>query len=95
MVQTTEQLQVEPYEHTDQRKEYRNVTYPHQLITRIGTITLHIQYFRNGQFSIEMFERYKRSEQAFILALLKMVVNGVSARKKNGVQGRKYVNMDE
>ncbi|MEA4928897.1 MAG: IS256 family transposase [Candidatus Limiplasma sp.] len=32
-------------------------------------------------FSTEMFQRYKRSEQALILAMMEMVVNGVSTRK--------------
>jgi hypothetical protein len=29
----------------------------------------------------ELFERYKRSDQALVLALMEMVVNGVSTRK--------------
>jgi len=36
---------------------------------------------RNGKFSTELFSRYQRSEQAFVLALMEMVVNGVSTRK--------------
>lgn len=36
---------------------------------------------RNGQFSTELFARYQRSEQALILALMEMVINGVSTRK--------------
>jgi len=35
----------------------------------------------NGKFPTELFSRYQRSEQAFILALMEMVVNGVSTRK--------------
>ena len=64
--QATEQLQAEPYERTDERKGYRNGTRPHPLTTRVGTITLHVPRFRNGQFSTEMFARYQRSEQAVI-----------------------------
>src|SRR5690554_6557931 len=79
--QATEQLQAEPYERTDERKGYRNGTRPHTLTTRVGTITLHIPRFRNGQFSTQMFARYQRSEQALILALMEMVINGVSTRK--------------
>jgi len=79
--QATEQLQAEPYERTDERKGYRNGTRPHTLITRVGTITLHVPRFRNGQFSTEMFARYQRSEQALVLALMEMVINGVSTRK--------------
>lgn len=79
--QATEQLQAEPYERTMERKGYRNGSYPHQLTTRVGTITLRVPRFRNGQFSTEMFGRYQRSEQALVLALMEMVVNGVSTRK--------------
>src|SRR5690606_37305574 len=58
-----------------------NGTRPHTLTTRVGTITLHVPRFRNGQFSTEMFARYQRSEQALVLALMEMVINGVSTRK--------------
>jgi putative transposase len=47
----------------------------------VGTITLHVLRFRNGQFSTEMFARYQRSEQALMLTLMEMVVNGVSTHK--------------
>lgn len=79
--QATEQLQAEPYERTDERKGYRNGTRPHQLTTRVGTITLRVPRFRDGQFSTEMFARYQRSEQALVLTLMEMVINGVSTRK--------------
>lgn len=79
--QATEQLSAEPYERTEERQGYRNGTYPHQLTTRVGTITLRVPRIRNGKFSTEMFARYQRSEQALVLALMEMVVNGVSTRK--------------
>ncbi|HHV76766.1 MAG TPA: IS256 family transposase, partial [Syntrophothermus lipocalidus] len=79
--QATEQLRAEPYERTEERLGYRNGTYPYNLTTRVGTITLRVPRLRNGKFSTELFSRYQRSEQAFILALMEMVVNGVSTRK--------------
>ena len=79
--QATEQLQAEPYERTEERKGYRNGTRPHQLTTRVGTITLRVPHLRNGQFSPEMFARYQRIEQALVLTLMEMVVNGVSTYK--------------
>jgi putative transposase len=79
--QATEQLGAEPYERTDERQGYRNGTYPHQLTTRVGTITLRVPRIRGGKFSTELFARYQRSEQALVLALMEMVVNGVSTRK--------------
>ena len=36
---------------------------------------------REGVFSPELFRRYQRSEQAFVLALMEMVLQGVSTRK--------------
>ena len=79
--QATEQLKAEPYERNDARRDYRNGFYPHQLTTRVGTLTLHVPRFRNGTFSTDLFARYQRSEQALVLALMEMVVNGVSTRK--------------
>lgn len=79
--QVTEQISAEHYQRTEDRKAYRNGSYPHQLTTRVGTITLHVPRLRDGKFSTDMFSRYQRSEQAFILAMLEMVINGVSTRK--------------
>ena len=79
--EATEQLQAEPYERTDERRGYRNGSYPHKLTTRVGTLTLRIPRLRNGKFSTEMFARYQRSEQALVLAMMEMVINGVSTRK--------------
>lgn len=79
--EATEQLQAEPYERTDGRQGYRNSSYPHKLTTRVGTLTLRIPRLRNGKFSTEMFARYQRSEQALVLAMMEMVINGVSTRK--------------
>jgi len=42
--------------------------------------TLQVPQFRDGSFPTEVFARYRRSEQAFVLALMEMVV-GVSSRK--------------
>jgi putative transposase len=79
--QSTEQLGAKPYERTDKRKAYRNGYYDRDLTTRVGTLNLSIPRHRNGEFSTELFERYQRSEQALLLAMMEMVVNGVSTRK--------------
>jgi transposase-like protein len=79
--QATEQLNAENYERTEDRKDYRNGTYTRTLTTRVGSLTLHVPRFRNGKFSTELFSRYQRSEQTLVLALMEMVVNGVSTRK--------------
>ena len=79
--QVTEQLQAAPYERSEQRQGYRNGYKPRQLTTRVGALTLLVPQVRDGQFSTELFARYQRSEQALVLTLMEMVVNGVSTRK--------------
>jgi putative transposase len=79
--QVTEQLKANPYERTEERQGYRNGTLPHTLTTRVGRLVLRVPRVRNGQFSTELFARYQRSEQALVLALMEMVINGVSTRK--------------
>lgn len=81
LAQSTEQLGAEPYERTEGRRAYRNGFRDRQITTRVGTLTLRIPRHRNGQFSTELFRRYQRSEQALILAMMEMVINGVSTRK--------------
>ncbi len=81
LAQSTEQLGAAPYERTEGRTAYRNGTRERQLTTRVGTLTLKVPRHRNGQFSTELFMRYQRSEQALMLAMMEMVINGVSTRK--------------
>lgn len=83
--QVSEQVQAQRYERTDERQGYRNGYRngyrPRQLTTRVGALTLRVPQVREGGFSPELFARYQRSEQALILTLMEMVVNGVSTRK--------------
>lgn len=80
-MQASEQLQAEPYERSEDRTDHRNGSYTRSLTTRVGTLKLHVPRLRNGQFSTELFSRDQRSEQALILSLMEMVVQGVSTRK--------------
>jgi putative transposase len=79
--QVADHLQAASYERTDERQGYRNGYKPRQLTTRVGQLTLRVPQVRDGQFSTELFARYQRSEQALILTLMELVVNGVSTRK--------------
>lgn len=84
--QSTEQLGAKPYERTDKRKAHRNGYYDRELITRMGALNLSIPRHRNGEeFNTKLFERYQRSEQALLLAMMEMVVNGVSTRKVENI----------
>jgi transposase-like protein len=40
---------------------------------------------RNGRFSTEIFERYRRSEKALVAALTQMYIQGVSTRKVTAI----------
>ena len=79
--QAQDALQAAPYERTPDRQGYRNGTYDRPLTTRVGSLTLRVPRLRDGSFSPDLFARYQRHEQAFVLALLEMVINGVSTRK--------------
>ena len=83
--QVEESLGADKYERTEERVGYRNGYRPRQLYTRVGPITLQVPQTRDGSFSTEIFKRYQRSEQAFVLALMEMVVNGVSTRKVTNI----------
>lgn len=79
--QVSESLGADKHQRSDERLGYRNGSRPRQLYTRVGPVTLQVPQTREGSFSTEIFKRYQRSEQAFVLALMEMVVNGVSTRK--------------
>jgi putative transposase len=70
-----------PYERTKERRGYRNGSYIRSLTTRVGRIELEVCRDREGRFQSELFRRYQRSEQAFMLSMIEMYVHGVSTRK--------------
>ena len=79
--EATEHVGAERYERNDGRRTYRNGHRLRRLTTRVGPLTLRVPQTRDGSFSTELFARYQRSEQALVLALMEMVVSGVSTRK--------------
>ena len=79
--QMTEHLGAERHEQTDDRVGYRNGTRPRQLYTRVGPLNLQVPQTRDGSFKTEIFKRYQRSEQAFVLGIMEMYLEGVSCRK--------------
>jgi len=80
-VRGVEQVKEAPYERSEERTAYRNGPLSHTLTTRVGTITLRVPRLRNDHFSTDLFARYQRSEQALVLAMMEMAINGVSTRK--------------
>lgn len=83
--QVTESLGAQRHERSDDRAGYRNGYRTRTLYTRVGPVTLLVPQTRDGSFSTDIFKRYQRSEQAFVLALMEMVVQGVSTRKVSAI----------
>ncbi|WP_147536296.1 IS256 family transposase [Bacillus marasmi] len=69
------------HERSEDRRGYRNGYYERELITGTGSLKLRVPRTRDGEFSTSIFEKYKRCEQALVLSMIEMVVNGVSTRK--------------
>ncbi|WHY60511.1 IS256 family transposase [Cytobacillus firmus] len=78
-------LKAAPYERAVERRDYRNGYYERELLMSIGNITLKVPRTRNGEFSTTVFEKYSRCDQALVLSMVEMVVNGVSTRKVTNI----------
>jgi putative transposase len=75
-------LQAGPYERNSQRLGYANGFKPKHLATRVGDIELAIPQVRGDvAFYPSSLEKGVRSEQALLLAMAEMYVQGVSTRK--------------
>jgi transposase-like protein len=83
--QVTEALGAQRHKRTEERAGYRNGTRFRTLYTRVGPVTLLVPRTRDGSFSTDIFKRYQRSEQAFVLALMERVAQGVSTRKMTAI----------
>lgn len=79
--QMTEHLGAERYERNEERAGYRNGTRIRTLYTRVGPLHLQVPQTRDGSFKTAIFKRYQRSEQAFVLGIMEMYLEGVSCRK--------------
>src|SRR5690625_5534899 len=69
------------HERNDDRSDYRNGYYERDLILSVGKVKLKVPRTRSGEFSTELFEKYKRCDKAFLLSMVEMVINGVSTRQ--------------
>ncbi len=70
-----------PWQRSPERRGWRNGNKRRRLKTRVGTLELRIPQDREGRFQPTLFARYQRSEQALVLALIEMYLQGVSTRK--------------
>jgi putative transposase len=79
-------LRARPFERTDARLGHANGFKPKTLKTRLGPITFAIPQVRGEvDFYPSALEKGIRSEQALILALAEMYVQGVSTRKVTAI----------
>src|SRR5690625_5329762 len=78
-------MENQTYERSSDRHDYRNGYYERDYVLNVGRVKLKVPRTRSGQFSTEVFERYKRCDQAFLLSLTEMFVNGVSTRKVTNI----------
>ena len=83
--QMTEHIGAGRHERSEARQAYRNGHRLRRLYSRVGPLSLRVPQSRDGGFSTEIFRRYQRSEQALVLALMEMVINGVSTRKVTAI----------
>ena len=69
--QLAEQLRAAPYERTEERQGYRNGHRDRAMTMRVGRLVFEVPRARSGPFSTDLFERYQRSEQALVLAMMR------------------------
>src|SRR5450759_2410234 len=79
-------LQAQPYERTKARQGHANGFKPKTLATRVGSIQFRVPQVRGGlDFYPSALEKGVRSEQALMLALAEIYVQGVSTRKVSAI----------
>jgi len=82
-VERSNHLNARPYERNEERIGHANGFKDKKLNTRVGTLDLRIPQTRGTgtPFYPQALERGQRSEQALVIALATMYINGVSTRK--------------
>lgn len=68
-------------ERSEELQGYRNGCRVRTLYTRVGPVTLQVPQTRDGGFSKVIFKHFQRNEQAFVLVLMEIAVNGILMRK--------------
>src|SRR5699024_1866309 len=69
-----EYLNVGAYERSGERKDYRSGFYPREMMMNIGKVNLRVPRTRSGEFDTSVFEKYQRSDQGFLLAMVEMEI---------------------
>jgi len=84
-IERSRYLKAEPYERTQDRKDYANGYKPKRLKTRVGTLDLQVPQVREGDFYPSFLEKGIRSERALKATLAEMYIKGVSTRSVSKV----------
>lgn len=78
-------IQAEPYQRTQERRDYRNGHYARDLVTTMGVVEdLEVPRTRRG-FRSELFERYQRRQTELDESICEMFVQGVSTAQVGNV----------
>ena len=72
---------MEPYERSQECRDYANGYKSKRMKTRLGEITFAVPQVREGDYYPQALEKGLRSERALTLSLAEMDVQGVSTRK--------------
>jgi putative transposase len=81
-----EAVGAEKGERIEGRLSSRSGYYTRGLVTRVGNLKLRVPQDRNGRFSTEIFERYRRSEKALVAAFTQMSIQQrLSIRKVQAI----------
>src|SRR5690625_5299384 len=59
----------ESYDRSLDREDYRNGYYERDYTLNVGRVKLKVPRTRSGHFSTEIFEKYQRCDQAFLLSM--------------------------
>lgn len=80
-----EYMENQSYERSGNRHDYRNGYYERYYTLNVGRVKLRVPRTRSGLFTTSVFEKYNRQDQAFLLSMIEMFVNGVSTRKVQNI----------
>lgn len=83
--QRNQYIGVGKYNRAEERVSSRNGYYNREYTTRVGTLELRVPRTRDGKFSVDLFERYQRSEKSLLSTILEMYISGVSTRKVSSI----------
>jgi transposase-like protein len=84
-LELTEFLGLEPYNHSEDRRDYRNGYYTRQLLTKMGNVELSVPRVRQRGFYPQVLERYARRHHSVDEVLLSCFCLGLSTRKAASV----------